>query len=160
MLGRYKMLTPKQQRFCQEYLVDFNATQAAIRAGYSKKTANEQGSRLLANINIKSEISKGMAELSEKTKGNAQWVLENLIEVSERCMQKTPVVKFDRTKKVMKPVIDEKTGEGTWEFDSAGANRALELIGKHRAMFVERSQADLKVTVEVIESFNENHDPI
>jgi phage terminase small subunit len=43
-------MTPRQQRFLDEYLVDLNATQAAIRAGYSTRTANEQGARLLANV--------------------------------------------------------------------------------------------------------------
>src|ERR1044072_1639407 len=51
-------LSDKQIRFCNEYLVDFNATQAAIRAGYSKKTANEQASRLLTNVSIKTYIDE------------------------------------------------------------------------------------------------------
>lgn len=46
-------MTAKQLAFCQEYVVDKNGTQAAIRAGYSDKTANEQASRLLTNVNIK-----------------------------------------------------------------------------------------------------------
>ena len=51
-------LTPKQQAFSREYLVDFNATQAAIRAGYSEKTANEQAARLLVNVSVQAEIQK------------------------------------------------------------------------------------------------------
>ena len=50
-------LTAKQQRFCEEYLIDLNATQAAVRAGYSAKTANEQGSRLLTNVSVASAIN-------------------------------------------------------------------------------------------------------
>ena len=46
-------MTTKQQRFVEEYLIDLNATQAAIRAGYSAKTANEQGARLLANVSVR-----------------------------------------------------------------------------------------------------------
>ena len=57
-------LTEKQKRFAEEYLIDLNATQAAIRAGYSAKTANEQGSRLLANVSIQKAISKAIAERS------------------------------------------------------------------------------------------------
>lgn len=60
------MLTPRQQRFVAEYLIDLNATQAAIRAGYSAKTANQQGSRLLAHVGIAAAVRDGKAQqLSE-----------------------------------------------------------------------------------------------
>ena len=62
----------KQKRFVDEYLIDLNATQAAIRAGYSPKTANEQGSQLLAKLSIQTEISKKMAERSRRTGVNQQ----------------------------------------------------------------------------------------
>ena len=52
-------MTPKQQRFVEEYLIDLNATQAAIRAGYSKHTANEQGSQLLAKLSIQAAVAEG-----------------------------------------------------------------------------------------------------
>ena len=55
-------LTEKQQRFVDEYLIDLNATQAAIRAGYSAKTADVQGSRMLANVKVQQAISEAMAE--------------------------------------------------------------------------------------------------
>ena len=60
-------LSDKQRRFCEEYTVDFNATQAAIRAGYSPKTANEQASRLLANVSIQAFVRELQQKLSEKT---------------------------------------------------------------------------------------------
>ncbi len=55
-------LTAKQQRFIKEYLIDLNATQAAIRAGYSAKTAQEQGSRLLSNVMVSSAIQEAQQE--------------------------------------------------------------------------------------------------
>ena len=58
-------LTPKQEAFVAEYLIDLNATQAATRAGYSAKTANEQGSRLLANVNVSQAVQQAMG--MEKT---------------------------------------------------------------------------------------------
>lgn len=61
-------LTPKQQRFVDEYLIDLNATQAAIRAGYSPKTANEMGAENLAKPSIKQAIEQAKAERSERTK--------------------------------------------------------------------------------------------
>lgn len=54
-------LTDKQRRFIDEYLIDLNATQAAIRAGYSHRTAQEQSARLLSNVMVRAEISKKMA---------------------------------------------------------------------------------------------------
>ena len=60
-------LTTKQKRFCDEYLIDLNATQAAIRSGYSPNTANEQGARLLANVSVQETIAKAMAERSKRT---------------------------------------------------------------------------------------------
>lgn len=65
-------LTPKQQRFTAEYLIDLNATQAAIRAGYSPATANQQGSRLLAHVGIAAAVKDGKA----KQLAEAQTVLE------------------------------------------------------------------------------------
>jgi len=71
-------LTPKQQRFCEEYLIDLNATQAAIRAGYSEKTASSQGERLLRNAEIDRVINAGKQSRSERTQIDADWVLQRL----------------------------------------------------------------------------------
>ena len=60
-------LTPRQQRFVEEYLVDLNGTQAAIRAGYSARTANEQAARLLANVSVRSAIERGKSEVAART---------------------------------------------------------------------------------------------
>lgn len=71
-------LTPKQQRFVDEYLIDLNATQAAIRAGYSEKTAQAQGSRLLSNVMVAEAIAAAQVTRSERTRIDADWVLERL----------------------------------------------------------------------------------
>ncbi|TNE38296.1 MAG: terminase small subunit [Sphingomonadales bacterium] len=71
-------MTPKQQRFVEEYLIDLNGTQAAIRAGYSAKTANEQASRLLAKVNVQKAVAEAQAKRSEKTGIDAAWVLTRL----------------------------------------------------------------------------------
>lgn len=59
-------MTDKQDRFCEEYMIDLNATQAAIRAGYSPKTAREQAPRLLANVSIQNRIAQLQAEQSRR----------------------------------------------------------------------------------------------
>ena len=74
-------LTEKQRRFVDEYLIDLNATQAAIRAGYSAKTANEQGARLLANVSIQQAISEKMAERSKRTGVNQDRVVQELAKI-------------------------------------------------------------------------------
>lgn len=64
---RVAKLTAKQKRFVEEYLIDLNATQAAVRAGYSVKTAREQGSQNLSKLNIQQQIGEAMAERSKRT---------------------------------------------------------------------------------------------
>lgn len=71
-------MTPKQEQFVREYLIDLNATQAAIRCGYSAKTAYAQGSRLLSNAEIVAAIADAKIERSQETKIDAAWVLKRL----------------------------------------------------------------------------------
>lgn len=74
-------LTDKQERFCLEYLKDLNATQSAIRAGYSEKTANEQGARLMADSNILKRLSELKEERNKKLEADADYILKRLIEI-------------------------------------------------------------------------------
>lgn len=76
-------LTPKQRLFVAEYLKDLNATQAAIRAGYSAKTANEQGARLLAHVSVRQAVDLGMATRVNEIKVDANYVLQRLYEMAE-----------------------------------------------------------------------------
>lgn len=111
-------LTNKQEAFCLEYLIDLNATQAAIRAGYSEKTATEMGYENLSKPHIAEKISKLKHERSEKTKIDAEWVLNQAVKVHLMCLQAEPVMSGG-----------EPTGE--YKFDSSGANKSLEIVGKH-----------------------------
>lgn len=74
-------LTDKQEMFCREYLVDLNATQAAIRAGYSEKTANEQGAQNLAKLSIAQRIAELKSERNEAVKVDAEYVLRRLVDI-------------------------------------------------------------------------------
>lgn len=102
-----KKLTDKQEVFCLEYIIDLNATQAAIRAGYSEKTAQRIGSENLSKPLIQARIAELMQARIEKTKIDAVYVLEMSNELLKRCMVE---------------------GE---EFNATGAGKALDLIGKH-----------------------------
>jgi phage terminase small subunit len=72
-------LTAKQQRFVQEFLIDLNATQAAIRAGYSKGTADKQGPRLLSNPGVKAAIDAAKLARSDRTEIDSDWMLQRLV---------------------------------------------------------------------------------
>lgn len=131
-------LNPKQLKFIDEYLIDLNAKQAAIRAGYSVSTAEAQGSRLLSKSHILARVDARRLELSEATKVNQEWVLNRLIEISNKCVQAVPVMEFDPVAKEMrqKKALNDKGEEvGVFMFDSNGANKATELIGKHLGFF-------------------------
>jgi phage terminase small subunit len=86
------ILTPKQRLFVVEYLKDLNATQAAVRAGYSEKTARSQGQRLLTNVDIAAAIKKAIDERAEKIQIDAEWVLRQAVALHDRCVHE-PVFK-------------------------------------------------------------------
>ncbi len=126
-------MTPKQQRFVDEYLVDLNATQAAIRAGYSAKTAKETGYENLTKPHIAEAVQMAQAARSEETGTTAAWVLEELKKVYEASME-------------ARPLYDSKGNEKGFSFNPAAANRSLELLGKHIGMWKE-DKADVSLHV-------------
>ncbi len=131
-------LTPKQELFCLEYLKDLNGTQAATRAGYSSDTAQEQASRLLSNVMVASRVHELIQARTERLQVDADWVLRQLVTVAERCS--APQKKMQMTMAGFVQVKDPATGEGVFEFDAIGANKALELIGKHVGLFEKHNQ--------------------
>jgi phage terminase small subunit len=79
-------LTAKQQRFIEEYLIDLNATQAAIRAGYSEKTAMEQGYQLLQKTSVKAEIERLQSETSKKLEVTKESLINDLLTIKDLCL--------------------------------------------------------------------------
>lgn len=156
-------MTKKQKRFVEEYLIDLNATQAAIRAGYSPKTANEQASRMLANVSIQDAVSKAMAERSKRTGVNQDRVLLELAKMAfvkmtdivdgegriqsgaaEDDLSCIESVKYKRS--------DSESGSSVErEVKIASKLRALELLGKHLGMFKD----NLNLTVETSEKLDD-----
>lgn len=130
-------LTDKQKEFVRQYLVDLNATQAAVRAGYSVKTAYRQGADLLQKTSIREAIEKAQAKRARRVEVTQDYVLSNLVEVVERTMQRAPVL--DRKGE---QVTDEE-GRAVWTFDAKNANRALELLGKHLGIFTDKVKAEV-----------------
>jgi phage terminase small subunit len=136
-----KELTGKQELFCEEYIIDLNATKAYKRAGYEVANDNSaavQGSRLIRNVKVHARIGELMEERSKKLLIDAYHVMQTLVEINSRCMSKvTPVLEYDPVERKMMQKADE-AGNKIYEFDSTGANRSIELIGKHLKMFTER----------------------
>lgn len=131
-------LTAKQQAFVNEYIVDLNASQAAIRSGYSEDTAYSIGSENLSKPEIAEAIQAAMDQRSQRTKITSDYVLSTVYEVVERCKQATPVL--DRQGM---PVLVE-TANGTlapaYVFDSKSALKGAEMLGKHLKLFADRTE--------------------
>lgn len=155
-------MTKKQKRFVEEYLIDLNATQAAIRAGYSPDTANEQGSRLLANVSVSNEINRAMAERSKRTGVNADRVVRELAKIAfvnaaDVINAKDATLRNDATEDDTAAIQSVKVktfGDDGLEREIKMADKlkALELLGKHLGMFKDKLELDadmeLNVTVD------------
>lgn len=115
-----KQLTAKQERFVEEYLIDLNATQAAIRAGYSKKTARDIGYENLTKPDIRAAIVEKRKEISKRVDLTIDDVIWGLWSLYEMCCQ--PVLELD---KMNNPIV--------MPANETGARRSLEAIGRHLA---------------------------
>lgn len=141
-----KRLTAKEKLFCSYYIKDRNATQAAIKAGYSKKNARFIAAENLSKHHIRAEIDKKLNVIQERAHVDAEWVLVRLKEVANRCMQKVPVEEFDHESKSMVQKVNSE-GNGVWEFDSTGANKSLELLGKSIRLFIDKVEHSGEVDI-------------
>ena len=146
----------KTKRFVEEYLIDLNATQAAIRAGYSPDTAQVQGSRMLSNVMVSREIAKAMAERSRRTGVNADRVVMELAKIAfvnadDVIDAETATVKPDASRDDTAAIQSVKVktfGEDGLEREIKMADKlkALELLGKHLGMF--KDKVELSGTLE------------
>jgi len=151
-------LTDKQEMFCREYLIDLNATQAAIRAGYSEKTANEQGAQNLAKLSIQNRISDLKLQRNEQVNIDAAYVLKRLVEIDQM-----DVLDILLPNGELKPIKDWPK---TWRTTLSGMDitemagddpgflkkikwpdkvKNLELLGKHISVQAFKEQIDQKV---------------
>jgi len=119
-------LTEKQQRFVDEYLIDLNATQAAIRAGYSVRTAKSQGQRMLTFVDVLNAIQLKIVARSEKVGVDAEWVLTEsvaLYKIARDAIGDEPAAKM-----------------------VSAAKGALELVGRHVDVQAFKDKLDVVVT--------------
>ena len=128
-------LTPKQQRFVEEYIIDWNGTQAAIRAGYSVRAAQQIAAENMLKPVVKAAIAEATLARTERTHVDQDWVIQRLVKNVEMAQRAVMVL--------------DKEGNPTGEYTFQGhvANRALELLGRHTGGFVERSEVDTRNVV-------------
>lgn len=153
-------LTEKQKRFVAEYLVDLNATAAAKRAGYSERTANEQGARLLANVSIQEALHSAIEQRSKRTEITQDRVLEELAAIgfskaTDYATVRGPIVEITPTDQLTE---DQKKVVASIEQGNFGIKlklhdkvKALELLGKHLGMFDRVASADSIPTNNLLE---------
>lgn len=119
-------MTPKQEAFVREYLIDLNATQAAIRAGYSEKTAGSIGEENLRKPEIANAVKEAMGARAERTEITADYVLDGIKKLVERCLGAEDA------------------------FEPASALRGYELLGKHLGLFPNKVEMTVKDEVSSI----------
>ncbi|MDP4152613.1 MAG: terminase small subunit [Bacillota bacterium] len=153
-------MTAKQQRFVEEYLIDLNATQAAIRAGYSPKTANEQGAQNLAKVSVSDAIQKALSERSRRTGINQERVIEELAKIAflnpaDVIDMNEATIRGDANREdtaclasVKVKVIPSEDGNITErEVKTYDKIKALELLGRHLGMFSDKLKLEGPVPV-------------
>jgi phage terminase small subunit len=147
----YDKLSAKRKRFVDEYCIDFNGTQAAIRAGYSSKTANEQAARLLAIVSVKKAVEERKSKIAESSKLKASDVIDELRKIAFSDI--TQVMSFSASKakvkssrklsedarKIVASVSQTQSGLTIKMHDKV---KALELLGRYLNIFTDRVEVD------------------
>ncbi|WP_417431845.1 terminase small subunit [Kiloniella sp.] len=128
-------LSERQKRFVEEYLVDLNATQAALRAGYSPKSVKQNTNRTLKNPLVQAAIEHAKAARSQRLQVDADYVLKGAVELFERCMQRSPVADAD----------------GEYKFQHTGAGKALEIIGRHVSVQAFKEKVEMSIENELVD---------
>ena len=144
-----KKMTEKQKRFCDEYLIDLNATQAAIRAGYSKKTAKVIANENLTKPNIKEYIAERMAEKEKELIADQNEVLKYLTSVL-------------RGESLSTEIVVEGIGEGCSEARTMTKQpsekdklKAAELLGKRYGLYTDKVETDVDMELNISIEYGE-----
>ena len=162
MIVADKKLTAKQQRFCDEYLIDLNATQAAIRAGYSEKTARQMGTENLSKPSIREYIDNRMAEKEAALVADQNEVMKYLSAVMRREKCEHIVVTISEKRTFYAPDENGTMRKNTVEKEMPqvveipaqlrDANKAAELLGKAYGLYTDKVETevdmDLNITVD------------
>lgn len=137
-MSKERKLTPKQERFVEEYLVDLNGSAAARRAGYSEKTSGPIAQQLLAKTSIQEAIAARRAERSERigiTADEVVMMIRRQYEINARCYEK---VDFEGN-----PVVDPMGRPILLQVDATAANKALDMLMKHTGGYERDNRREL-----------------
>lgn len=159
------LANPKREEFCQQYLIDLNGTAAAKRAKYSAHTANEQASRLLANVSVKARIAELKAERNERTRVTQDRVVKELAmlgfsdlanyisidpltgTIQAKGFEEMPANESRALKSIKedRAIKEDANGKGVTVYDKVSFTmhdkiRALEILARHLGMLVERHE--------------------
>lgn len=134
-------MTDQQKIFADQYLILNNGTKAAIAAGYSEKSARSQASQLLVNEEIEAYIEERRKAASEISLVDVAWVQTRFKDISDRCMTAVPVMEW---------IDGEQVETGEYKFDSSGANKATENLGKIIGAYEKDNSQNKQQTTNVI----------
>ncbi len=151
-----KKLTPKQNSFVDEYLIDLNATQAAIRAGYSRNSARQIGDENLSKPVIAAAVAEAKQERSEATKIDAEWVLREAVALYERCIGEVRPALHPKSRRQMR----DSDGNLLFTFQAATAARVLELIGKHTEIGAFKDRLEVSGGLSLVERLQAGRDRV
>jgi len=145
--GPSKTLTEKQEKFCLKYFETGNGLRSVLDAGYDQTdhAAGVTANRLLKNPLVQARLSQLRQKQEARTEISVDYVINNLKEVVERCMQRAPVMTRKGDQVVQ---LKDEEGRDVWRFDANGANGALQMLGKHLKMFTEKVEHSGKITLE------------
>lgn len=170
-----KKLSAKQKAFCEEYIIDLNGTQAAIRAGYSEKTANQQAARLLANVNIQAYIQELLQKRSNRLEITADNVLKEIAKLAFSDIREVfteqgglinpnqlgdniaaAVQSIDVVENVVKDEDGNAQVEYTKKIKLSDKRASLELLAKHLGLLTEK--VSIAKTVTILDYTGEDED--
>ena len=161
-------LTAKQQRFCDEYLIDLNATQAAIRAGYSEKNARNIASENLAKPNIREYIDNRLAEKEKALIADQNEVLKYLTATMRREEKECIVVTTSEERSMYVPDDNGTMRKQTVKKETpqiveiparlSDANKAAELLGKAYGLYTEKVEADVDMDLNINIDYGDDDD--
>lgn len=162
-------LTEKQKRFCDEYLIDLNATQAAIRAGYSEKTAKQIGQQNLTKLDLREYIDKRLAEKEAELIADQDEVLKYLTATMRREKKECVVVTTSEEKSTYVPDETGKMRKQTIKKEIpqiveiparlSDANKAAELLGRAYGLYTDKIETDVDMELNInIDYGNEDNE--
>jgi len=176
MAEKQNKLSPMRQRFVNEYLKDLNATQAAIRAGYSEKTAYSQGQRLLKKVEVKAAVDAAIARRDKRLEVDQDKVIRELVKIGladikdylsyrsekklvfvdddgEPIIDYQPIIELVPSDDVDGTLVQEVSlsQKGVFSFKLADKMKALELLGRHLGMFTDNVNLSGEVGVKVVD---------